>query len=183
MNKQIKTILFGTVLIAVGVLLAIFGGQSVINTIIAVCSLVIGVAILLLEIITISKKEPLSLLNTIISCSLISIGIGLLVGKINTSLFFDIVSFITMAVGIALIVYGVYSICTKHIFIGICQILVGTASFVISLLYILLDEFKTVFWIIFGVVVAIYGAFIIISCLADNKTKRKAKKAITVEAK
>ena len=52
MNKKVKIALIGTTLIAIGVLLAIFGGQAIINTVIAVSTLVIGAAIIVLEIIT-----------------------------------------------------------------------------------------------------------------------------------
>ena len=63
----------------------------------------------------------------------------------------------------------------KDILAGICQIIIGAATIVLSILFLTVEEFRNIFWIIVGVVVAVYGVLVIVTALLNKKKKDEPK--------
>lgn len=181
MNKNLKTILLGSILTAFGVLLAVFGGATILNMVLAFSFIVIGSAMALVILISLIKKYSVALVDFIIAAILISVGVGLLTGYVNLDVAIKLMVLAILGGGAALVLYGVYTICKKHIFIGIIQILIGAICVALPIVYILVETFQMIFWIVVGVTIALYGAFIIISVIANSRAvKKEAAEVVTV---
>lgn len=184
MNKHIKTIVLGSILTAFGILLAVFRGQDVLNKVLAFSFIVIGVALGLVLLISVIKKFSVALFDFITASTLISLGVGMLTNYLNLGFIIQILVLAILGAGAALVLYGTYTIYKKRPIIGIIQLAIGVICVVLSIVYILSKEFQDVFWIIIGVTIAVYGAFIIISVIASSRSvKKTANEVVTVNPK
>ena len=77
--------------------------------------------------------------------------------------------YLLIALGGALVIYGAYSAAKINGFYGIGQIVLGAVAITIGILYLLVPEFNAVFWIIVGVLIAVYGVLLLITALAGKK--------------
>lgn len=172
MSNKIAKIIEGAVIIALGVLIAIFGGNEVVDIYFGVMSLIAGVILLTLSVVSLVRKEPLLFSNLFLGTSLVVVAIFLLARfYISFGLFINLLVLLLLGLGIALILYGVYVLAKVSLFYGIGQIVVGAAFIVFSCLYIWVPEFATAFWIIVGVLVALYGLIFLLSAIFDKKNK------------
>lgn len=184
MNKHIKTIVLGSILTAFGILLAVFRGQDVLNKVLAFSFIVIGVALGLVLLISVIKKFSVALFDFITASTLISLGVGMLTNYLNLGFIIQILVLAILGAGAALVLYGTYTIYKKRPIIGIIQLAIGVICVALSIVYILSKEFQDVFWIIIGVTIAVYGAFIIISVIASSRSvKKTANEVVTVNPK
>ena len=162
MSKQkIFAIIEGAIIIALGVLIAIYGPVAVLDTYVGIVALVLGGALLIANIVSYADTKALALPGVILAFVLISVGIGLVVpGYLSLGMVF-----------LFLMVYGGYLISKKFIFTGVGQIVVGVLLVVFSFLYLFVPEFQDAFWIIIGILIAIYGVFFIVAAFLDKKKK------------
>ena len=172
MSKQkIITIIEGAIIIALGVLVAIFGPAPVLDTYVGIVSIVFGAALLIASIIGYAQTKLLGLPGLVLACVAISLGIGLLLNENGISLgfIFPILVYALLGLGVALIIYGAFLLGKKFLFTGIGQVVIGVLLVVFSLLYILVPDFRNAFWIIVGILIALYGVFFIISAFLVKK--------------
>ena len=162
-NEKIRTIIAGAVILVLGVLIAIFGMESVFDTVLGILCLVGGVALLTLGVIGIAKKQPLQFATLFGGCAFIAIGVSLLVGFLSIAALIAFLMIVLIALGGALVIFGVYTIVKGAVVTGVIQIVIGAAIAVLAGLYIGVADFQTAFWIIIGVVIALYGALLIVS--------------------
>ena len=174
MTKQkLFAIIEGAIIIALGILIAIFGPVTVLDTYVGIVCLVLGVALLIASIVSYADTKTLALPGLSLGFILISFGIGLLVpGFLSLGMVFLFLVFALIGLGVALIVYGAYMLSKKFVFTGIGQIVIGVLLVVFCFLYLFVEEFRTAFWIIIGVLIAIYGVFFIIGALLEKKKKK-----------
>ena len=133
-------------------------------------SLIAGVILLTLSVVSLVRKEPLLFSNLFLGTSLVVVAIFLLARfYISFGLFINLL--VLLLLGLGLILYGVYVLAKVSLFYGIGQIVVGAAFIVFSCLYIWVPEFATAFWIIVGVLVALYGLIFLLSAIFDKKNK------------
>ena len=71
--------------------------------------------------------------------------------------------------GTGLVLVGVYEIAKKNTFGGLVNIIIGVAAITLSVLYIAVEGFRDAFWIIVGVLVAIYGVLVIVGAFLGKK--------------
>lgn len=172
MSKQkIVSIIEGAIIIALGVLVAIFGPDPVLDTYVGIVSIVFGAALLLASIIGYTQTKLLALSGLVLACVAISLGTGLLLNENGITLgwIFPILVYALLGLGVALIIYGAFLLGKKFLFTGIGQVVIGVLLVVFSILYILVPDFRTAFWIIVGILIALYGVFFIISAFLVKK--------------
>ena len=167
-NTKVSQIITAIVVIALGVLIAIFGVAAVLNLYFGILFIVGGALLLALGIAKFVMNKELDFGLTFLSSALLAVGISLLTPWLSFEVFINLFVVLLIAFGAALVLYGIYSAIKRELFFGIGQIVVGIALVVVGILYMTIPEFATAFWIIVGVFVALYGAIILISTLVKK---------------
>lgn len=174
MKEKLFRIIEAIVIIVFGVIIAIFGGGAAIDLYFAIVCLVGGIALLVLDAVSFAKTKALLFDVTFLSVALITIGSGLLAHYISFAVLINLIVLLLLALGIAFVIYGIFTIITKKgVLLGVGQIIIGVAIAVLAILYMTVPEFQAVFWIIVGIVVAIYGVIALISALLPQKKKEE----------
>ena len=176
MSKKVLGIIEGAVVIALGVLIAIFGGQAVMDIYFGVLFVIAGAILLAFGIATLIKTKLLSFGITFGAVAALLFGSLLLARLLSIDFFFYVLVWLIVAAGGALVLYGIYTIVKLSVFYGIGQIVVGAAASTLGLCYLYVEGFAKVFWIIIGVLVAVYGVFMVLSTIFAKEEKK------TVEA-
>ena len=173
MTKQkLFAIIEGAIIVALGVLIAIYGPVTVLDTYVGIVAIVLGVALLIANIATYADSKALALPGLALAFVLISCGIGLVIpGYLSLGMVFNFLIFALIGLGVDLMVYGAFLISKKFLFTGVGEIVIGALLVVFSFLYIFVPEFRDAFWIIIGVLIAIYGVFFIVSAFLEKKKK------------
>ena len=176
MKEKLLQIIEGLIIIALGVIIAVFGGGTALDIYFGIVCLVGGVALAVLNIVTLVKAKVLDFGATFLGCALLVVGIALFTDFLSFAALINLVVLLIMGLGIALVLYGLYSmLLKKDILAGICQIIIGAATIVLSILFLTVEEFRNIFWIIVGVVVAVYGVLVIVTALLNKKKKDEPK--------
>lgn len=157
MKQKSSTFVSGLIMIVLGVLIAIFGVDAVVNTYFGIVALVSGVCLIALGAYNVSKKEPLPPATIILGAVLIAVSIALFVGYLSISILINLLVIIVLGSGAGLICYSVYLLTKKNNAAGIMNLVVGVVAVTLSILYITVPDFRKLFWIIVGVVIAVYG--------------------------
>ena len=172
MTKQkIFAVIEGLIIAALGVLIAIYGPVPVLDTYVAIVCLVLGVAILIANIVTYADSKVLAFGPTCMAVVLVAVGATLLTDWLSLAVLVNFLIIILMGLGFALMIYGAYLISKKLLFTGVGEIVIGALLVVFSFLYIFVPDFRNAFWIIVGVLIAIYGVFYIVAALVEKKKK------------
>ncbi len=176
MKEKLLQIIEGLIIIALGVIIAVFGGGTALDIYFGIVCLVGGIALAVLSIVTLVKAKVLDFGATFLGSALLVVGIALFTDFLSFAALINLVVLLIMGLGIALVLYGLYSmLLKKDILAGICQIIIGAATIVLSILFLTVEEFRSIFWIIVGVVVAVYGVLVIITALLAKKKKEEPK--------
>ena len=130
-----------------------------------------GLALLVLAFIGISKKNPLSLSDIILGSILLTVGICLFTPWLSFAGLVEILVIALMGLGIGLIISGALCISKKVLFNGIGQVVIGVLMVTFVIIYKTVPDFAQAFWIIIGILVAIYGALVIVSALLLSEKK------------
>ena len=169
MNKKLLGIIEGALVIALGVLIAIFGGQAVLDIYFGILFIIAGVALLVIVITALVKTKLLNFGLTFLSFAALVVGSFLVSSLYSFGAFVALLILLVIAAGGALIFHGAYSIGKKRPFYGIGEIVVGAAAITVGILYIFVPEFVKVFWIIVGILVALYGVLLIINAAMSKE--------------
>ena len=172
MTKQkIFAVIEGLIIAALGVLIAIYGPVPVLDTYVAIVCLVLGVAILIASIVTYADSKALAFPPLCMAVILVAIGATLLTDWLSLAVLVNFLIIVLMGLGFALILYGFYLVSKKMLFTGVGQIVIGALLVTFSFLYIFVPDFRKAFWIIVGILIAIYGVFYIVAALVEKKKK------------
>ena len=176
MNKdKLIGIIQGILFIVFGILVAINGGASAMDTYLGIVGLVAGSLLIILAIVSLIKTKQLPFGALAIGGIALTIGGALLAQDLTFAGIIWILLFALMGLGGALIIYGVYAICKGAPVVGIAQLLIGIAFIVLPLCYIHVDGFQKAFWITVGIVMVVYGCLVIVSQFIDTKALSKKK--------
>ena len=161
-------IIGGAILVALGVLIAIFqiGALDLYFGIIAIIG---GAVLLAYSCYLIIKKQPLNASSAILACVLLTLGITLVIGFVSFGLLINPILALMIGGGAGLVLVGVYSLVKKDAFGGLINIIIGVAAIVLAVLYIAVEGFRDAFWIIVGVLVAVYGVLEILYAFLGKK--------------
>ena len=157
MKAKQSTFISGLILIILGVLIAIFGGETVLDVYFGIVALVSGVCLLALGIYGMAKKAPVAPAPVILGAVLMAVGITLFTSYLSIA---DLVKFLVICVlgaGVGLMIYGVYLLTKKLTGVGVMNLVVGVVCVTLAILFIAVPDFRSAFWIIVGVVIAAYG--------------------------
>ena len=174
MNKdKLILVLEGAIVVALGILIAIFGLATVLDTYFGILAVVSGAILAILGIVAISKKQELSLGTVTLACILITVGVGLLIpGWLTVASIILFLVFILIGLGGGLIFYGIYSLAKGRMVFGVAQLIAGIALLVIGILYLTVNDFAKAFYIALGIAIAVYGVLLIVSAFLDTKKKQ-----------
>lgn len=171
MNKKLLGILEGTATIALGVLVAIFGGQTVLDIYFGVLFIVAGATFLTFAIVGLTRTGILRFLLVFLAFAFLTVGIVLVIRHYSLGELVRLLVYLLIAAGGALIAYGAYTIVKFNVFYGVGQIVIGAAAITVAVLYLTIPEFYTWFWIIVGVLVAIYGVVLLVMAILSKDEK------------
>lgn len=171
-NKKLLTVLEGIAVVALGVLIAIFGTKTL-ATYFAVLFLVAGAGFLVVSIVGLVKLKTL-LFSTVLAFTVATtMGVVLLVQPEIFEIVVYLFVLFVIAVGGALFLHGIYFMIKHNAIYGIGQMTLGAIAIVLGILYIKIPDFRKAFWIVVGVVVALYGILLIVGGLANKKSPVK----------
>ena len=161
-------ILAGAILVALGVLIAIFqiGALDLYFGIIAIIG---GAVLLVYSIYLIAKKQALNGSSAILACVLLALGITLVIHFVSFGAIIPLLLTLMIGGGAGLVLVGVYALIKKDAFGGAMNIIIGVAAVVLAVLYIAVEGFRDAFWIIVGVLVAVYGVLEILHAFIGKK--------------
>lgn len=173
MKEKLAGILEAIVIIAFGIIIAVFGGGTALDLYFAIVALVAGTVLMIVDIYTLAKTKELDFALTFLSCALLTVGVAILVKRLSFAVLIPLVAFLLLGLGIALILFGLFVALRKNIFYGVGQMVVGLVLAVLVILFLTIPEFAQAFWIIVGVVLAIYGVLLLIFTLSGKSSKKK----------
>ena len=167
-RETLFQILSGAILVALGVLIAIFqiGALDLYFGIIAIIG---GVVLLAYGIYLLAKKNGVNGSSVILACVLLALGVTLVIHFVSFGALIPLILTLLIGGGTGLVLVGVYAIAKKDTFGGLINIIIGAAAITLSLLYIFVEGFRDAFWIIIGVLVAIYGVLEIVRAFVNKK--------------
>ena len=167
-NQLVINVLEGIIIIVLGILIAVCGIDATVNIYFGVLAVVLGAAAAGFSIYLLAKEGEMPLGITVLAGALIALGVGLFTGYISLGVFINILVIALLGVGAALVVYGVYFFVKVNKLGGLIQIIVGAALVTLTIVYINVPEFVKYFWIIVGILIAVYGAFSVIFAIAKK---------------
>ena len=169
-TNKIVNIIEAIVIIVLGVIIAIFGGGTALDIYFGIVAIVGGVALGAIAVYTLAKTKVLPFGTTFLSIALITVAITLFVNALSFGVLIGLLVYIMLALGITLVLYGIYTaVALKGIIPGVAQIVIGAAIIVLTVLFLTVEDFRTVFWIITGILVAVYGVLMLISAFLPQK--------------
>ena len=170
MNSKAIKIIEGFVISILGVLVAIFGGGQVLDIYLGVVSTVLGVTYAALAIVGLSQKKVLDFSYTILASIFVFIGIFIFVKVLTFAMLINVLLVVLMGIGTGLVILGAYALTKKALVFGIGQIVVGALFIVFTALYLAnIEGFQKVFWIVIGIVIALYGILVIVNAVIEKK--------------
>lgn len=169
MEKKLLAICEGALAIVIGVLMACFGGQTVLDIYFGVLLVVAGALFLILSIVGLVKTKVLAFGSVFAALAGLLIGSFLIARYYSFDRFIEAFILIMIAAGAALVLYGIYTIFKQGLFAGLGQIVIGGGVFALGFCYIYIPSFYKVFWIIIGVLVAVYGLFFLLNALLSKE--------------
>ena len=167
-KEKLSKILTGLIIATLGVLIAIFGVASVLNIYLGVVACVAGVSLLVYACLLLSKKEILPAFPLVVGGALVALAIGLFIGKIGVGVIILALVFAVIGGGVGLVLYGIYLIAKKAKTLGLLNIVVGVVAATLGILFLTVSGFETAFWIITGILIAIYGIFVTVAALSEK---------------
>ncbi len=169
MNNKVARVLEGAILVALGIIIAICGIGSAIDIYFGIVFSVAGACLIILGFMGLSKKDAEGLSDLILGSVILTIGVCLFTPWLSFGALVDIFVIALMGLGIGLILAGIYCVSKKLLFNGVGQIVVGALMVTFVIIYKTVPDFAHAFWIIIGILVAVYGVLVIVGGLINNK--------------
>ena len=167
-KEKLSKVLTGLIIATLGVLIAIFGVAAVLDVYLGVVACVAGACLIVYACLLVSKKEILPPFPLVVGGALIALAVGLFLGKIGVGVIIVALVFAVLGGGAGLILYGIYLLTKKAKTLGFINLIVGVVAVTLAVLFLTVDGFATAFWIITGILIAIYGVFETVSALSKK---------------
>ena len=172
-NDKLVSVIEGLIIVVLGILIAVVGIGNTVDLYFGVLFTAIGGILALFVLYLLSQKKELPLGITLMSGVSLAIGIALFTHYLSFAMLVNILVMVVLGFGSALIFYGIYFAVKKSVSYGVLTIVIGAATVTLVALYLNIPDFAKAFWIIVGILVAIYGALVIVFSLMDKKGKKK----------
>ena len=170
-SDKLSRLLSGIILLTLGVLIAIFGGQAVLDIYFGIVTLVAAAALLIIAMYQLGKEKKLNPVFLVLGAVLTALGIGLLVHYLSVGILINALVLTLLGAGAGVLLFGVYCIAKKETLRGVLDIIIGAAALTLAILYMTVPEFQTAFWIVVGVLLAVAGAVEIVFAIIDYTKK------------
>lgn len=171
MKEKTASIITAIVTIALGILIAVFGFGAL-DIYVGIGCLVAGIVLAVVNIVYIAKKRPASFGSLFLSVALIVVGIFLFTDYLSFAMLEHLIVAIILGLGITLALYGMLTIAiAKLVPFGVVQMILGLAIIALAIIYMNVAEFRQAFWIIVGVIIAVYGVVDLVMILTTKKKK------------
>lgn len=156
------------ILIVVGILFAVsIANADIIKYCIGIAILVLG-AFMILKSLYVTKS--MILIDGISGASLVALGVGTLCDFVPLISFgVSAISVIIAGVGGLFVVDSLIRFAKKNTTLGTVELIVGLVLLALGLMLCLWNEFKSYLWVIFGVLLAIYGIYGLVLVLTNKK--------------
>ena len=171
-NKKLVEVLESIAVIALGVLLAIFGFRTV-DLYFGILFVIAAAGFLAIVIALLAKNKDLDFGALLGFTVCLTFGVLILLNRFSLGYFFYIFVLFVIALGGAIMIYGIYSLSKKDTVIGVGQLVIGILLLVSGILYLTVPEFGKAFWIVVGILVALYGVLLLVEAVAGKKLTRK----------
>ena len=171
MNKEkLSKVLTFAVVTVMGILIAIFGTKPI-DIYLGIVACVAGVIVLADTIFLITRKEKLVATPFILGLILLAVGITFFTGYITFAVIVHFIIALILGTGAGLLCYGIYLIANKQTSNGVLNVVMGVVALVLAILYMAVPEFEKAFWIIVGIVIAVYGLLGLVFAIIEKKSK------------
>ena len=167
-KEKLFQVLSGAILVALGILIAIFQ-IGALDLYFGVIAIIGGAILLAYGIYLLAKKNGFNGSSVILACVLLALGITLVIHFVSFGALIPLVLTLMIGGGAGLVLVGIYAFAKKNTFVGLMNVVIGVAAIVLAVLYIAVPEFRDAFWIIVGIVVALYGVLEIVSAFIGKK--------------
>ena len=169
-DKYIR-IIAAVILIAMGVIVAVCGAGAALDLYFGIGCLVTGAVLVVLNIVGLAKNKQVTFAQLFTSTCFVVIGISLLFTHyVSFQMLVNLFVLLVLGLGVALMLYGIFTIVlSKKLPYGIVQLVLGLALVVLTIVYLNVADFRRVFWIIAGIVIAVYGALELVLALTSKK--------------
>lgn len=175
-DEKTRTVVKGLLIVILGILIAIFGAGTVIDLYVGIGTLVLGLVMLMLAVVTLKKKEPLPFGWLVLGVTMITFSVALLTNYVSVSVLVQFLVLSVLALGIASLGYGVYVFVKNARNVAIAFWVFGVFCTTLSILYMTVSAFQTAFWIVTGILIAIAGALVMVGAFVDYEKLGKKKK-------
>ena len=172
-SKTRMTIVEGAVMAVLGIMIAIFGGQTVLDSYFGALFVLLGACLFVIEILFITKNKYAHFSDLFLSSFLIIVGCFLLANQFSFDYVITLLVYAVIAFGAALLINGLVSSLTKRMALGMGQLFIGVSAITLGVLYLTVNEFRSAFWIVVGVLVSVYGIFTILTVFIRKKGRRR----------
>ena len=119
----------------------------------------------------ITRKEKLVATPFILGLILLTVGITFFTGYITFAVIVHFIIALILGTGAGLLCYGIYLIANKQTSNGVLNVVMGVVALVLAILYMAVPEFEKAFWIIVGIVIAVYGLLGLVFAIIEKKSK------------
>ena len=171
MKEKYIRIIAAVILIAMGVIVAVCGAGAALDLYFGIGCLVTGAVLVVLNVVGLAKNKQVTFAQLFTSTCFVVIGISLLFTHyVSFEMLVNLFVLLVLGLGVALMLYGIFTIVlSKKLPYGIVQLVLGLALVVLTIVYLNVADFRRVFWIIAGIVIAAYGALELILALTSKK--------------
>ena len=173
MKEKYIRIIAAVILIAMGVIVAVCGAGTALDLYFGIGCLVTGAVLVILNVVGLARNKQVTFAQLFTSTCFIVIGISLLFTHyISFGMLVNLFVLLVLGLGVALMLYGIFTIVlAKKIPYGVVQLVLGALLVTLTIVYLNVAEFQKVFWIIVGIVIAVYGVLELILALTTKKKK------------
>ncbi|MCR4880190.1 MAG: hypothetical protein K5906_04470 [Bacilli bacterium] len=168
-KEKLQTVLEGIFLLVFGILIAVCGIDTTVNIYFGVVFTAVGACALLLIIALLIKKAPIIPALFFMAGIGLTVGICLFTNWLSFSALIPLLIAVILGAGAGLVVHGLYMAIKVNVIYGIGELVIGAAIMTLALVYMYVPDFQKPFWIITGILVAVYGAFTVVFGLIKRK--------------
>ena len=178
MNQKTISIIRGIAIMVIGILIAIFGGQAVMNIYIGVACVIAGALLLAVECYNLTKKIPLRPVYLALGGALVALAIALFVNQADIAgAAIGVLVAMILGAGVGIAFYGIYLTTKKQPLAGVLLIIIGLGMLTMSICwYAIGADFHRYFWIIIGSLIAAYGLVVTVLVLTVKKKRSNSQK-------
>ena len=166
---NLPTVIEGAFFLVFGLLVAILG-VGTIDLYIGILCLVVGIVCIGLSIMAIVQKGEVSFKLLTVGGAFLAVGIAMFTDFLSFAMVVNLIVIILLGYGAGILVYGIVQVSRKETAFGIIDMVIGAGLVTFNTLYLTLPSFRGDFWLTVGILIAIYGAFLIVLGVVEKKS-------------